>query len=106
VFSSQVSFREVSRFPAINRDVALLITKQIEADRVLSLVREESEELLEKVCIFDVYEGKGVSEGLRSLGLRFTYRSSEKTLTDDEITGIHSRIIERVISATGACIRG
>jgi phenylalanyl-tRNA synthetase beta chain len=106
VFSSQISFREVSRFPAINRDVALLVTKQIEADRVLSLVREESEELLEKVCIFDIYEGKGVSEGLRSLGLRFTYRSPEKTLTDDEITGIHSRIVERVISATGACIRG
>jgi phenylalanyl-tRNA synthetase beta chain len=106
VFSSQISFREVSRFPAINRDVALLITKQIEADRVLSLVREESEELLEKVCIFDVYEGKGVSEGLRSLGLRFTYRSPEKTLTDDEITGIHSRIVERVIAATGTCIRG
>lgn len=106
VFSSQILFREVSRFPSITRDVALLVTKQIEAERMLAMVRESGEELLEKVCVFDVYEGKGVPEGLRSLGLRFTYRSPEKTLTDDEITGIHSRIVEKVISATGSCIRG
>jgi phenylalanyl-tRNA synthetase beta chain len=105
-FSREISFREVSRFPAITRDVALLVTKQIEAQRMLALVQETGEELLEKVCIFDVYEGKGVPEGQRSLGLRFTYRSPEKTLTDEEITGIHSRIVEKVISATGACIRG
>jgi phenylalanyl-tRNA synthetase beta chain len=106
VFSSQISFREVSRFPSITRDAALLVTKQIEAERMLAMVREAGEELLEKVSIFDVYEGKGVPEGRRSLGLRFTYRSPEKTLTDDEITGIHSRILERIISATGSCVRG
>ena len=106
LFSRQISFREVSRFPAITRDVALLVTKEIEAQVMLAMVQEAGEELLEKVGIFDVYEGKGVPEGQRSLGLRFTYRSSEKTLTDDEITGIHSRIVEKVISATGACIRG
>jgi len=106
VFSSKISFREVSRFPAITRDVALLVTKQIEAENMLTMVRDTGEELLENVSIFDVYEGQGVPEGQRSLGLRFTYRSSEKTLTDDEITGIHNRIVEKVVSATGSCIRG
>ncbi|MDP2268152.1 MAG: phenylalanine--tRNA ligase subunit beta, partial [Deltaproteobacteria bacterium] len=60
VFSSQISFREVSRFPSITRDVALLVTKQIEAERMLAMVREAGEELLEKVCSFDVFEGQGV----------------------------------------------
>ena len=106
VFSGPICYREISRFPAITRDVALLVEKRVEADKLLGLVREAHEELLEKVRIFDVYEGKGIPEGLRSLGLRFTYRSPEKTLTDEEITSVHGRVLERVISATGSSLRG
>ena len=106
VFSGRICYRDISRFPSITRDVALLVEKRIEADKLLGLVREAGEELLEKVCIFDIYEGKGIPEGLRGIGLRFTYRSPEKTLTDDEITGVHGRIVEKVITATGSKIRG
>ncbi|MDO9585743.1 MAG: hypothetical protein Q7I93_04570, partial [Syntrophales bacterium] len=69
-------------------------------------VQAAGEKLLENVRIFDVYEGKGIPDGLRSLGLRFTYRSSEKTLTDEEITAVHGRIVERIVGLTGAGIRG
>jgi len=64
-----------------------------------------NEELLEKVEIFDVYEGENVSEGTRSLGLRFSYRSADRTLTDDEVNDVHSRVVGSVISASGALIR-
>ena len=105
-FSRRVSYREISRFPSITRDVAFLMDKHLEAGKVLSFVQAAGEELLEKVRIFDVYEGKGIPDGLRSLGLRFTYRSFENTLTDEEITAVHGRILERIVGLTGARIRG
>jgi phenylalanyl-tRNA synthetase beta chain len=104
--SHQISYREISRFPSIIRDVALLIDKHLEAGKVLGFIQAIGEELLEKVCIFDIYEGKGIPDGLRSLGLRFTYRSSEKTLTDEEITAVHGGIVEGIVGLTGARIRG
>jgi phenylalanyl-tRNA synthetase beta chain len=85
--------------------VAFLVSKQMDADKMISLVNDTGEELLEKVRIFDVYEGKGIPDGLRSLGLRFTYRSAEKTLTDEEITGLHVRIVKEIVDLTGAMIR-
>lgn len=105
-FSRKVSYCEISRFPSITRDVAFLIDKHWEAEELLGFIREAGEELLEKFRIFDVYDGKGIPDGLQSLGLRFTYRSSEKTLTDEEITAVHGRIVERIIGLTGARIRG
>jgi len=105
-FSRRVSYREISRYPSITRDVAFLVSKELDADKMLNFVHENGEELLEKVCIFDVYEGKGIPEGLRSLGLRFNYRSASKTLTDEEITKVHSGIVERIVHLTGARIRG
>ena len=104
-FSRRVSYRDISRFPAITRDVAFLVSKQMDAEKMVSFVNDTGEELLEKVRIFDVYEGKGIPDGLRSLGLRFTYRSAEKTLTDEEITGLHGRIVEKIVDLTGAMIR-
>lgn len=105
-FPPSLRYREISHFPAITRDAALLVSKTINAENILSIVREIDEVLLEKVHIFDIYEGQGIPESLRSLGLRFTYRSPEKTLTDDEIASVHIRIVERVILLTGASLRG
>jgi phenylalanyl-tRNA synthetase beta chain len=63
------------------------------------------EELLEKVKIFDVYEAQNIPEGMKSLGLRFSYRSADRTLTDDEVNEVHARIVGKVVHATGASIR-
>jgi len=104
-FLQPLRYRELSRFPAITRDAALLVKKTLDAEKVIVIAREMEEVLLEKVCIFDIYDGQGVPEGLKSLGLRFTYRSPEKTLTDDGIAGVHARIVERVILLTGATLR-
>lgn len=105
-FSKKITYQEISKFPSITRDAALLVSKQIDADKMLSFVHDVSEELLEKVHVFDVYEGEEVPEGMRSLGLRFVYRSSEKTLTDEEIAGLHSMIVNGILDLSGARIRG
>jgi len=64
------------------------------------------EELLEKVCIFDVYDGKGIPEGMKSLGLRFSYRADDRTLTDLEVSQVHNGIVKRIVDKSGAKIRG
>jgi phenylalanyl-tRNA synthetase beta chain len=86
--------------------VAFVVEMDVEAGQMLSLTREAEEELLETVDVFDVYSGKGISDGLKSIGLRFTYRSPSKTLTDDETGQVHGRIVKKIVESTGARIRG
>lgn len=100
-----VSFRSMPRFPSSSRDVAFLVRREIEAAELLRIATATPEELLEKVHIFDVYEGKNIPAGMKSLGLRFSYRSAERTLTDEAVNGVHDRIVRRIVETAGAAIR-
>jgi phenylalanyl-tRNA synthetase beta chain len=101
-----IRYRDYSRFPSMVRDVAFVVGMEVQAGRMISLARETGEELLETVDVFDVYSGQGISDGMKSIGLRFTYRSPSKTLTDDETGQVHGRIVKKIVESTGARIRG
>jgi len=105
-FSDGVAFREIPRYPSGSRDAAFLVDRAVEAEKMLRIVKESGEELLESVDIFDVYTGRGVDEDKKSVGMRFSYRSSERTLTDEEIRTVHERIVSAIVRETGARIRG
>ncbi|HOG08037.1 MAG: phenylalanine--tRNA ligase subunit beta [Syntrophales bacterium] len=100
------AFRGVSRFPAVARDVAFLVPRELESEALLGHIRETGEELLEKVQIFDVYDGERIEPGFKSLGLRFSYRKADKTLTDEEVQQVHTALVARVVERTGARVRG
>jgi phenylalanyl-tRNA synthetase beta chain len=106
LFSEAMQYREIPRFPSTSRDVAFLVDEKITSGAMISMVLDMKEELLENVSVFDVYKGKGISAGMKSLAIRFTYRSSLKTLTDREVNGAHTRIVEKIVSLTDAKIRG
>jgi phenylalanyl-tRNA synthetase beta chain len=101
-----ITYQEISKFPAVIRDVAFVIPDSMEADQMLNIVLGQKEDLLENVSIFDVYIGKEISEGTKSLGLRFSYRASDRTLTDLETYIAHDRIVQKTVNLTGAKIRG
>jgi len=101
-----IQYKGISKFPTVTRDVAFVIPAEMETNYMIGIVLKQNEELLENVVIFDVYTGKGISEGMKSLGLRFSYRAPDRTLTDVEINSIHDRIIQNTIGLTGAKIRG
>ena len=105
-YTDSITYREIPRVPSTSRDVAFVVDDLVESERIVASALEKSEELLENIEIFDVYYGKGVPAGSKSLAVRFTYRSSRRTLTDDEVNDVHDRIVQRIIGATDAKIRG
>jgi phenylalanyl-tRNA synthetase beta chain len=104
-FSPHAIFQRIPRFPASARDVAFLICRDKPAEEMVRAAREAGEELLERVQVFDVYEGKNLPTGMKSLGLRFSYRATDRTLTDEEVSGVHGRIVEEIVRLTGASVR-
>lgn len=105
-YTGKIFYREIPRFPSSMRDVAFLVDEDIAGGDILELIPQESEELLEKAAIFDVYTGQGIPDGMKSLALRFTYRSPDRTLTDNEVNVVHDRIVEKIVGLSNARIRG
>ena len=101
----RIRYRELSKFPAVQRDVAFVVPESMESEKMLEIVLSQHEDLLENVSIFDIYTGKGLEERTKSLGLRFSYRALDRTLTDAEINSIHNRIVQNTVQQTGAKIR-
>lgn len=103
--AGEVTYKEISKYPAVARDVAFVVDSGVQADYMLDIVLRQKEDLLENVGIFDIYAGKGLPDGTKSLGLRFSYRSPDKTLTDLEVNNVHERIVRKTIELTGARVR-
>lgn len=101
----RIHYHDISKFPSVARDAAFVVPDSMEADKLLDVIRAQQEYLLENVIIFDVYRGNGIPEGTKSLGLRFSYRAIDRTLTDTEASTIHERIVRTTIDLTGAHIR-
>jgi phenylalanyl-tRNA synthetase beta chain len=86
--SSARAYEPLPAFPGVERDLALLIPDDVQASRVGALLREHGGELLEEVAVFDLYAGKGVPEGTRSVAWRLRFRHPERTLTDAEVESV------------------
>ena len=89
------------RFPAVERDAALIAPIELLIGDVLDEIRNVKEPLLEKFELFDLYTGPQAGEGKKSLALSFRYRSGEKTLTDSEVDAAHEKLVGRLVSRFG-----
>ena len=90
------------KFPAIVRDVSVLVAEVLPAAAVRGTIRAAAPDTLESVVEFDRYHGKGVPEGRVSLSLRLTFRSAERTLTDTEVESAMNTIVEALRTSHGA----
>jgi phenylalanyl-tRNA synthetase beta chain len=99
------SFKSLPQFPTIRRDVAMLVPEATTHEAVLQTVRQTKPANLESVELFDVFRGKHVPEGQKSLAYAFTYRSPEKTLTDAEVNTAHTKIVEAFKAQLSATFR-
>jgi phenylalanyl-tRNA synthetase beta chain len=99
------SFKSLPQFPSINRDVAMIVPEAVTHDAVLSAVKQAKPANLESVELFDVFRGKHVPEGQKSLAYAFTYRAADKTLTDVEVNAAHTKIVEAFKAQLSAVFR-
>jgi phenylalanyl-tRNA synthetase beta chain len=99
------SFKPLPHHPAIRRDVAMLVDEAVTHDAILTAVKQVKPPFLENVELFDVFRGKNVPAGKKSLAYAFTYRASDKTLTDAEANASHDKVVARLREGVGATIR-
>lgn len=94
----------IAKFPAISRDITMIVDGGIPAQDILACVDNAGEKLLESARLFDVYEGAPVPENKRSVSVRITYRSPEKTLKDKKVNGIHNKITKMLLETFDAAL--
>ncbi|HEY2070474.1 MAG TPA: phenylalanine--tRNA ligase subunit beta [Rhizomicrobium sp.] len=94
-----------SPFQPVERDFAFVVAATVTAEDVLKAARGAERALIEKIDVFDVYEGKGVPEGSKSLAISVRLQPKDKTLTDSEIDAIAQKIVDAVTKATGGILR-
>jgi phenylalanyl-tRNA synthetase beta chain len=105
VAQKAVRYVELPQQPAIERDVALLVSDAQPVAGVLQVIRTGAGRLLEDSRPFDVYSGKGVPEGMRSVAYRLTFRAPDRTLTDEEVDDAMRRVLARLDSELGVTQR-
>jgi len=98
-------YAPLAKYPAVLRDIALLVDDEAPADRLLGVIRQRGGRLLEKAELFDVYRGKQVPEGKKSVAFGLTFRSGEKTLTDEDAQKVMTKILKGLADECGAALR-
>jgi phenylalanyl-tRNA synthetase beta chain len=99
------AFKTLAAFPSVRRDVAIVVPEATTHDAVLQVVKQAKPANLETVELFDIFRGKNVPEGQKSMAYAFTYRSVERTLTDFEVTAAHEKLVSEFKQRLQAAIR-
>ena len=98
-------YQEFARLPAVRRDVALVVDESVHAQALLDVAQSHAPATLHEVRIFDVYRGKGVPDGKKSLAVQLQFQPLEKTLTDTDIEGLLQPLLAQWQSVLGAQLR-
>jgi len=98
-------FQSLPRFPFVQWDLAILVPEEVGAGDMVGAIQDVEEKLIEHVEIFDVYRGKNIEPGWKSVAMSVTYRSADKTLDDAMVGKVHNKIIQRVLSRFGGKLR-
>jgi phenylalanyl-tRNA synthetase beta chain len=98
----ETKYAQLPRFPQVERDVALIVPDDVTSFVITKAIETMKVDLVEDVKLFDYYSGKPIPEGRKSLAYTITYRSPDRTLTDEEVNAVHSQIVESLKEKLGA----
>ena len=101
--SQPLVYKTVSKYPSITRDIAMLVDASVTYQQIVDIVKSFS--LVTETQLFDLYEGKQVPEGKKSLAFRLTCQSADHTLKDEEVDKVQAHILERLSKELGAILR-
>lgn len=102
---NKISYKEVSKFPSVKRDLSLLVDKAVDFATLEILAYKTDSKLIKDVSVFDVYEGDKLPEGKKSYALSFVLQDEEKTLTDKQIESVIDKLVATFSSKAGAEVR-
>ncbi|MGJ9382974.1 phenylalanine--tRNA ligase subunit beta [Salipaludibacillus sp. CF4.18] len=98
-------YQPIPKYPAIDRDIALVVDEKLTSGEVEQVIREYGGTLLTQVNVFDVYQGEHLEIGKKSLAFSLRYLDPEKTLTDAEVVAVHNKVLEGLEEKLGATLR-
>ncbi|MDO8885552.1 phenylalanine--tRNA ligase subunit beta [Candidatus Oleimmundimicrobium sp.] len=98
-------FEEIPRYPGISLDVSLIVDEKVLNEQIVKVIRAAGDKLLKEVRLFDLYTGKNIPTGKKSLAYSLTYQASDRTLTDEEVMKVQKRVIAGLEKKLGAEIR-
>ncbi|SFB28873.1 phenylalanyl-tRNA synthetase beta subunit [Flavobacterium swingsii] len=103
--SNNIKFTEISKYPEVRRDLALLLDNEIEFVQLFDIAKKTEKSLLKNINLFDVYEGKNLPAGKKSYAISFVLQDNAKTLTDSQIDKVMSKLTQNFESELGATLR-
>ena len=98
-------YRPLPRFPGVVRDIAIVADEDLPVQAVVDVIHALSHPLISRVTLFDLYRGRPIPEGKKSLAYSITYRAEDRTLTSDEINPVHAQVTEHIVRELGVEIR-
>ena len=93
-----LKYKEASKYPAIMKDVAFVVPKEMSSSEIEATIKKTGGRLLQAIEVFDVYEGEHVEAGKKSIAYNLTFMNCERTLTDDEVMQVFNQIIDKVVT--------
>jgi len=105
VSKNKIEYKPLSKFPAVSRDLALLVDKGVEFEQIRQVARQTEKKLLKSVELFDVYEGKNLPAGKKSYAVNFVLEDEQKTLNDKQIEAIMAKLIHQLTTKLNAELR-
>lgn len=103
--NTEVVYTPLPKYPSTSRDIALLVDEDMEVGTIENVIAGNSGDILEKVELFDVYRGKQIGEGKKSVAFALTYRDKNRTLTDEDVAKVHDKVLKALKEKLNAVLR-
>jgi phenylalanyl-tRNA synthetase beta chain len=101
----EIKYRQLPRYPSVSRDIAVVVDEEITAGQIEEIIRNKGGKTVEDVKLFDIYRGSQVEKGSKSMAYTITFRSDEKTLTEEDVSKVHNKILNSLANQVGASLR-
>jgi phenylalanyl-tRNA synthetase beta chain len=98
-------FKAIPRYPYIERDLSFIVEEKVSGDTIKHLISRLGHDIIASVILFDLYRGESIPKGYQSIAVRIRYQSEDRTLTDEEVQEVHSRVLETLATEVAAAIR-
>ncbi|HCL81465.1 MAG TPA: hypothetical protein DHW81_04320 [Nitrospiraceae bacterium] len=100
-----VKYRALPKYPHVERDTALVVDSSIEASAIVAWLKSYASDMIEDIHIFDVYQGKNIPEGKKSIAFNVRYRAAGRTLKDEEVDALHKSLVDYILDKTNGQLR-